>query len=84
MNSSAIRLPKVMVPVLSSSNVSTSPAASTARPEVAITLAWIMRSMPAMPIADSRPPIVVGIRHTSSATSTVMVIGAPWPAAATL
>ena len=27
--------------------------------------------MPAMPMADSRPPIVVGIRHTSSATITV-------------
>ena len=27
--------------------------------------------MPAMPIDDSRPPIVVGIRHTSSATSTI-------------
>ena len=26
--------------------------------------------MPAMPIADSRPPIVVGIRQTSSDTST--------------
>jgi hypothetical protein len=29
-----------------------SPAASTARPEVAITLAWTMRSIPAMPMAD--------------------------------
>ena len=38
MNSVAMRLPKVMVPVLSSSSVSTSPAASTARPEVASTL----------------------------------------------
>jgi hypothetical protein len=28
--------------------------------------------MPAMPIADSRPPIVVGISVTNSATSTVM------------
>ncbi len=27
--------------------------------------------MPAMPIAESNAPIVVGIRHTSSATSTV-------------
>ena len=27
--------------------------------------------MPAMPIAESRPPIVVGIRQTSSAISTV-------------
>ena len=30
--------------------------------------------MPAMPIADSSPPIVVGIRHTSSATSTMIVL----------
>ena len=66
-----MRLPKVIVPVLSSSNVSTSPAASTARPEVAMTLKRIRRSMPAMPIAESRPPIVVGIRQTSSAISTV-------------
>ena len=65
-----MRLPKVMVPVLSSSSVSTSPAASTARPEVASTLKRTRRSMPAMPIADSRPPMVVGISVTSSATST--------------
>ena len=77
MNAVAWRLPSVIVPVLSSSSTSTSPAASTARPDVAITLAWIIRSMPAMPIADSRPPIVVGIRHTSSATSTVTVTGVP-------
>ena len=32
-----------------------------------------------MPIADSSAPIVVGIRHTNSATSTVTVIGVPWP-----
>jgi hypothetical protein len=30
-----------------------------------------MRSMPAMPMAESSPPMVVGIRQTSSATSTV-------------
>ena len=72
-----------MVPVLSSSSTSTSPAASTARPEVAITLAPSMRLMPATPIADSRPPMVVGIRHTSSATSTVIVTGAPVPATST-
>ena len=36
--------------------------------------------MPAMPIAESSPPIVVGIRQTSSATSTVIVTGAPAPA----
>ena len=81
MNSTAWRLPSVIVPVLSSSSTSTSPAASTARPDMAITLAWIMRSMPAMPMAESRPPIVVGIRQTSRATSTVTVIGVPWPAA---
>jgi hypothetical protein len=51
-------------------------AASTARPDVAITLARSMRSDARQPIADSRPPIVVGIRHTSSATSTVIVTGA--------
>jgi len=65
------------VPVLSSSRTSTSPAVSTARPLVAMTFAWIMRSMPAMPIADSRPPIVVGMRHTRSATSTVIETGSP-------
>ena len=67
-----MRLPKVMVPVLSSSSVSTSPAASTARPEVAMTLKRTRRSMPAMPMAESRPPIVVGISVTSSAASTVI------------
>ena len=49
-----------------------SPAASTARPLIASTLRCTRRSMPAMPIADSSPPIVVGIRHTSSATSTMI------------
>ena len=70
MNSVAWRLPSVMVPVLSSSSVCTSPAASTARPDIASTLCCTSRSMPAMPIADSSPPIVVGIRQTSSDTST--------------
>ena len=82
-NAVAWRSPSVIVPVLSSSSTSTSPAASTARPEVAMTLARTMRSMPAMPIADSSPPIVVGIRHTSSATSTVSVTTAPCPRLAT-
>ena len=59
-----------MVPVLSSSSASTSPAASTARPLVATTLKRISRSIPAMPMADSSPPIVVGISVTSSAAST--------------
>ena len=61
-----------MVPVLSSSSVVTSPAASTARPDMASTLRCTRRSMPAMPMADSRPPMVVGIRQTSRATSTMI------------
>ena len=73
----ACRLPRVMVPVLSSSSVFTSPAASTARPDMASTLRCTSRSMPAMPIADSSAPIVVGIRQTSSATSTMPVTPAP-------
>ena len=67
----AWRLPSVIVPVLSSSSVEQSPAASTARPDMASTLCCTRRSMPAMPMADSSAPIVVGIRHTSSATSTI-------------
>ncbi len=73
MNSAARRLPKVMVPVLSSSSVSMSPAVSTALPDMARTLRCTMRSMPAMPMAESSPPIVVGMRQTSSATSAVVV-----------
>ena len=80
----AWRLPSVIVPVLSSSSTSQSPAASTARPDVAITLARIIRPMPATPIAESRPPIVVGIRQTSSATSTVIDTGVPAFATSTL
>ena len=68
LNSVACRLPSVMVPVLSSSSVSTSPAASTARPDIASTLKRTSRSMPAMPMADSSAPMVVGIRVTNSAT----------------
>jgi hypothetical protein len=64
-----LRLPKVIVPVLSSSSVSTSPAASTARPDLAITFAFTSRSMPAMPMADSRPPIVVGYQRDEAARS---------------
>ena len=70
-SSVAMRLPSVIVPVLSSSSTSTSPAASTARPLIAMTFLRSRRSMPAMPIADSRPPMVVGMRQTSSATMTV-------------
>ncbi len=67
MISTAWRLPNVIVPVLSSNSVSTSPAASTARPLMAKTLRCITRSIPAMPIAESKPPIVVGMRQTSNA-----------------
>jgi hypothetical protein len=77
MNSDAIRLPKVIVPVLSRSRVSTSPAASTARPLIARTLKRVTRSIPAMPIAESSPPIVVGIRQTSSATRITTEIAPP-------
>ena len=68
LSSVAWRLPSVMVPVLSSSSVSTSPAASTARPDMASTLKRTSRSMPAMPMADRRPPMVVGMSVTNSAT----------------
>ena len=73
----ARRLPYVIVPVLSSSRVLTSPAASTARPDIARTLTRTSRSMPAMPIALSSAPIVVGMRQTSSAISTSVSCGAP-------
>ena len=72
-----MRLPSVIVPVLSSSSVSTSPAASTARPLIASTFLRSSRSMPAMPMAESRPPMVVGIRQTSSATITVAESATP-------
>ena len=75
MNSAAWRLPRVMVPVLSSMRMSTSPAASMARPDMASTLASFRRLMPAMPMADRRAPMVVGARHTSSATSVVTAVG---------
>ena len=71
MSSVAMRLPSVMVPVLSRSSTSTSPAASTARPLMAMTFLRSRRSMPAMPMAESRPPMVVGMRQTSSATMAV-------------
>jgi hypothetical protein len=70
-------LPSVIVPVLSSSSVEQSPAASTARPDIASTLCWTSRSMPAMPMADSSAPIVVGMRQTSRAISTITVCSAP-------
>ncbi|MNY19751.1 hypothetical protein D3C86_1531980 [compost metagenome] len=69
-------MPIVMVPVLSSSNTSTSPAVSTARPLLVITLARKARSMPAIPMAESKPPMVVGMRQTNNAIKEAMVIGA--------
>ena len=65
------------MPVLSSSSAETSPAASTARPLIASTLRWTSRSIPAIPIAESRPPIVVGIRQTNSAISTASLTRLP-------
>ena len=65
--SAARRFPYVIVPVLSNIIVSTSPHASTAFPDIAITLNLVTLSIPAIPIAESKPPIVVGIRHTQSA-----------------
>ncbi len=73
-NAAAWRLPSVIVPVLSSSSTSTSPEASTARPERASTLRRTSRSMPAIPIALSSAPIVVGMSAISSAISTVIVM----------
>ena len=80
----ACRLPRVIVPVLSSSRTLTSPAASIARPESAMTFFWKSRSIPAMPMAGSRAAIVVGARQTKSATRTVSETGAPCPAACAL
>ena len=77
MNAAAWRLPSVIVPVLSSSSTSTSPDASTARPDSASTLRRTSRSMPAMPIADSSAPMVVGMSATSSAIRTVIETGLP-------
>ena len=74
-NSSAKRLPSVIVPVLSRTNVLISPQASTARPDVAITLNWATRSMPAIPIALNKPPIVVGIRATNREIKIAIVVG---------
>ena len=73
-----------MVPVLSNSRLLTSPAASTALPLMASTLCCMTRSMPAMPMAESRPPMVVGIRQTSKEISTVTVGAVPVPLEATL
>ena len=73
----AWRSPIVIVPVLSSSSTSTSPAASTARPDLARTLKRTSRSIPAMPMAESSAAIVVGISVMSSAASTATGIAPP-------
>ncbi len=74
-NEVAFLLPMVMVPVLSNNNVSRSPAVSTALPLLVITFALNALSIPAMPMALSKPPMVVGIRHTYKDTNAAMVIG---------
>src|ERR1700744_4713518 len=71
----ALRLPIVMVPVLSSSSTSISPAVSTSFPDLVITLARNALSIPAIPIADNKPPIVVGIKHTNNEINAAMVMG---------
>src|SRR5579872_1909906 len=83
-NATACRLPSVMVPVLSSNKVFTSPDASTAFPLMARTLCCMTRSIPAMPIAESKPPMVVGIRQTSSEINTATLGTLPDPAELTL
>src|SRR5690242_7579299 len=64
-----------MVPVLSNSNTSISPAVSTALPDFVITLARSARSIPAIPMADNNPPMVVGMRQTNREINAAMVIG---------
>lgn len=82
-NRTACRFPSVIVPVLSSRSVFTSPEASTALPLMARTLSCISRSMPAIPIAERSPPMVVGIKQASSETKTAIVGTVPDPAAVT-
>ena len=54
-----------------------SPAVSTALPDLVMTFARSARSIPAIPIADSSPPIVVGIRQTNSEMNAAIVMLAP-------
>ena len=51
----------------------------TAIAAVGMTFVLMSRSIPAIPMALNRPPIVVGARQTSKAISTVTEIGLPWP-----
>src|ERR1700754_840204 len=71
----ALRLPMVIVPVLSSNRVSKSPAVSTALPDLVITFARKALSIPAIPMADKRPPIVVGIKQTNNDIKAAIVMG---------
>ena len=50
---------------------------ATARPDIARTLRWTSRSMPAMPMADRSAPMVVGMRQMSRATRTTTCCAAP-------
>ncbi len=84
MNWEAWRLPRVMVPVLSSNKMSTSPAASIALPLMARTFAWLSRLIPAMPMAESNAPMVVGARQTNNATKEVMEEGFRTPSSLAL
>ncbi len=77
MNSVAILFPNVIVPVLSRRRTSTSPAASAARPLVAMTFLRMSLSIPLIPIALNNPPIVVGIKQTNNEISTGRVVKAP-------
>ena len=72
---SAKRFPKVIVPVLSKTKVFISPQTSTACPEVAMMLNWATLSIPAIPIALSKLPMVVGISATKRAINTVTLTG---------
>ena len=74
MNSTALLLPSVIVPVLSKIKISQSPAASIPLPDFAIILYLPNRVIPATPIAGSSPPIVVGINATNSATKVAMSV----------
>ncbi|MOA64362.1 hypothetical protein D3C78_1903840 [compost metagenome] len=66
----------VMVPVLSNNRTSISPAVSTAFPLLVMTFARNALSIPAIPIADNNPPIVVGIKQINSEIKAAIVMGA--------
>ena len=51
-----------------------------ARPLMARTFAWFILDIPAIPMAESKAPMVVGARHTSSATKVVTGVGFSIPA----